>query len=235
MDFSQILKDYKFKTELHAHSFPVSPCGKFSPEEVVELYKEAGVDSIVLTNHLTPLCEGNSPKEIAEKYLSDYRRAKEAARGEINVILGVEIRFEENSNDYLVYGIDEADVEYFASLLPYGIEKFYKEAKNDKNVIIQAHPFRKTVTLGPAEYMDGIESMNMHPGHNSKISVAMQYAKEMNMLVTGGTDFHHPNHQALCLMRTQKEMKDSFDVAQAIKSKATVFDCSGHIIIPYLY
>ena len=33
----------------------------------------------------------------------------------------------------------------------------------------------------------------------------------------------------------EKEMKDSYDVAEAIKSKNVVYDCSGHIVIPYLY
>ncbi len=231
MNFSQILKDYPYTTELHAHSFPVSGCGDFRADEVVKLYREAGVTSLALTNHLTP---GNCG-EGAEFYLEDYRKAREAAGDDINVILGVEMRFTENNNDYLVYGVCEQDIPRFIELIPHGIEYFYKEVKNERNVIIQAHPFRKGITLAPEGSVDGIESLNLHPSHNGKIAIATRHAKLNNMLVTAGTDFHHDGHQALCLMRTANEIKDSYDVADAIKSRDIIFDCSGHIIIPYLY
>ncbi len=235
MNFSSILKDYPYTTELHAHSFPVSACGDFQADKVVDFYKEAGVTSLTLSNHLNPLWAEGSPRELAEKYLSDYLIAKEHAGNDMNVILGVEIRFPENGNDYLVYGVEESDLEHFISLIPYGIENFYKEVKNDKNVIFQAHPLRQNMSPIPFGSVDGIESINMHPSHHAKPSVAFKIAKENNLLVCGGSDFHHKNHHALCLMRTEKEMKNSFDVAEALKSKAGIFDCSGHIIIPYIY
>jgi len=235
MNFSNILSEYSYTTELHAHSFPVSACGDFSPEDVVSFYKEAGVSSLVLTNHLNPhWIEGNK-KERAQEYLSDYKRAKEASNSDINVILGVEIRFPENDNDYLVYGVEESDIELFISLIPYGIKNFYKEAKRNTNLIVQAHPLRKNMVLAPLDSIDGIESINMHPNHHAKPSIAFKYAKDNDLIVTGGSDFHHKGHQALCLMRTEKEMLSSFDVAEQLKSKSAIFDCSGHIIIPYIY
>ena len=75
MDFSKILTDYPYKTELHAHSFPVSSCGDFPADEVVKIYAEAGVDSLVLTNHLSP----HNCDEGVEHYLSDYYKAQKAA------------------------------------------------------------------------------------------------------------------------------------------------------------
>lgn len=231
MDFSQILKSYPYTTELHAHSFPVSACGDFSAQEVVKLYAAAGVRSLVLTNHLSPF----NCAEGVEYYLEDYRKARDAADDSINVILGVEMRFTENSNDYLVYGVSEEDIPRFIELIPYGIDNFYKEVKNDRNVIIQAHPFRKNMVLASEDSIDGIESFNFHPGHNSRVGVGARYAKLCTKLVTCGSDFHHAGHHALCLMRTQNEMKNSYDVAEAIKSRNVVFDASGHIIIPYLF
>ena len=231
MDFSKILTDYPYKTELHTHCFPASPCADLSPEEVVNTYIAAGADSLVITNHLAPY---NCDQGI-ENYLADYRKAREVAGDKINVILGVEMRFAENFNDYLVYGVCEDDIPHFFELLPYGIEKFYKEVKNDRNVIIQAHPFRKNIVLAPEDYIDGIESFNLHPGHNSRVGMGARYAKLCGKLVTCGSDFHHKGQHALSFMRTAEEMKDSYDVARAIKSKDVVFDCSGHIIIPYLY
>ena len=235
MDFSRALDQYRFTTELHAHSFPVSACASLRANEVVEAYVSKNVNSLVITNHLNPLWIDGSPKERAEEYLSDYRIAREAAKNDINVILGVEIRFPENDNDYLVYGACEEDIEHFISLIPYGIESFYKEVKRDNNLILQAHPFRKGMVLAPLSSIDGIESMNMHPSHDGRPAIAFRYAKENRLIVSGGSDFHHKGNQALCLMRTENEIKTSYDVAKALTSKEAIFDCSGHIIIPYMY
>lgn len=231
MNFSEILSSHPYTTELHAHSFPVSACGDFRAEQVVEKYIDAGVRSLCLTNHLGPW----NFELGKDGYLDDYKRAVDAAAGEMNVILGVEMRFTESSNDYLVYGVSEEDIPRFIELIPYGIENFYKEVKTERNLIIQAHPFRKGMTLAPEGSVDGIESLNLHPSHNGRIAIATRYAKLKNMLVTAGTDFHHDGHQALALMRTRAEMKDSYEVADAIRSRDVIFDCSGHIIIPYIY
>ena len=231
MSFSDILNKYRYTTELHAHTYPVSACSDVPPSEAVESYVNAGVTSLTVTNHLNPLWI----KSTAEEYLSDYYAACEAANGRINVILGVEIRFPENDNDYLIYGVDDNDISHFISLLPYGIENFYKEAKTDRNLILQAHPFRKGMVPAPLSAIDGIESMNMHPSHHAKPSIAFKYAKEHGLTVSGGSDFHHRGQHALCLMRTENEIKDSFALAAALKLRSAIFDCSGHMIIPYLY
>lgn len=231
MDFPEILNKFRYTTELHAHSFPVSACADLSPKDVVETYKDAGVNSLVITNHLNPLWIDST----AEEYLCDYYAAREAAGNDINIILGVEIRFLENNNDYLIYGVSEEDVAHFITLLPYGIETFYKEVKNDRNIIIQAHPFRKGMELAPLCAIDGIESINMHPNQHAKPSIAFRYAKQNHLLVSGGSDFHHKGHHALCLMRSEHEIKTSYDVARILRDRSAVFDCSGHIIIPYVY
>lgn len=235
MNFKKILEEYPYTVELHAHTNPASSCGDFPANEAVDFYVAAGVTSLAITNHFnSDLLAGNA-KENIKKYLEDYHLAKETAKDNINVILGIEIRFDGSWNDYLVFGIDENELEFYASLTPYGIENFYKEAKNDRNVIIQAHPFRNNVTLAPVNSIDGIEAYNVHPVHNQRNAFSAQHAKKHDLLVTGGSDFHHVTHHALCLMRTQNALKNSFDVANAIKSRNVVFDCSGSVIIPYLY
>ena len=151
----------------------------------------------------------------------------------MTVILGVEIAFPEYPNDYLVYGISPEDIEYFVTLLPHGIENFYKKAKTDRNVILQAHPFRKNMVLAPLDALDGIEVFNMHPSHNSAVGVAAKFARENNLLICGGSDFHYQNDEALCLVRTENKLRDSYDVADMIKSRDFLFDLSGTLILPY--
>lgn len=235
MNFKNILNDYTYTTELHAHTNPASFCGDFPANEVVDFYRAAGVTTLSITNHFNSTLTVGNLKENIKRYLEDFYLAKESAKNDINIILGIEIRFDGSNNDYLVFGIKEDELPFYAELTPYGIENFYKQAKNERNVIIQAHPFRNGVTLAPVEAIDGIEAFNLHPNHNQRNALAMQHARKNALLVTGGSDFHHVTHHALCLMRTKNELKSSFDVATAIKSKDVIFDCSGNIIIPYIY
>ncbi len=238
MNFQDITNEYKFLTELHAHTKPVSNCGQFTSDEVVNTYLTTSTNTLTLTNHLSDyhLLHGNTPTEIAEYYLSDYYKAKKAAEGTgLYVALGVEIRFSGTHNDYLVYGVSPEDIEKMVPYISTDISTFYREFKNDKNIILHAHPFRDGMESTPIGYVDGIESFNTHPGHNARIAIACRFAKEHDLTVCGGSDYHEKGRHATCLMRTKAVLRDSFDVAAAIKSRDVVFDISGHIVIPYLY
>lgn len=235
-DLKELLTLYPYKTELHTHTWPVSACGHISPETLVARYAALGCHTLTLTNHLNPLWMEGDPKERAKEYLADYHAAIRAAKGTgMTVALGVEIRFPENNNDYLIYGVCPEDVEHFIRLIPYGIRNFYKEAKTDRNVILQAHPFRKGMELAPTDSIDGIETMNMHPDHNSKVARATDYARKHGFLVSGGSDCHEEQAVASCLTRTKTPLADSYDIARTIQEKSMIFDLSGHIVIPHLY
>lgn len=206
---------YKFKTEAHAHTKPASRCSEIIPSEMARIYKELGYDSVVISNHFM---KGYS----TDAFLTDfYETEKEMKKLGMSAILGMEIRFSDvNNNDYLVYGIDENDVykatEFFGST----IEEFYKGFKNERNVILQAHPFREGMVLADKNSIDGIEVYNMHPGHNSKVGFAARYAKENpEFIISGGTDYHHPGHEGMCGILTKKKITDSFMFADILKKK----------------
>ena len=86
----------------------------------------------------------------------------------------------------------------------------------------------------PIRYVDRVETFNCHPVHNPRISFACRLAKENGLLVTGGSDYHEEGGHAVCILRTKQELKNSFDIAQAIKSRDVVFDIFGHTVIPYM-
>lgn len=228
---------YKYKIEAHAHTSPASSCSEILPEDLVKTYKEAGVHAVCLTNHFMrnylPI-----PKEKGlKKHLEDYYKTCEAGeKYGVKIILGLEMRFGlENTNDYLIYGIDEDFIyrayDYFDSTL----EQFYKEMKNDKNLIIQAHPFRKNMVLADKNYIDGIESFNMHPNHNGRIALAHQYAmKEPDFIVTAGSDYHHPGQHATGLILSKTLPENSFQFAELLKSKDYLFRLGGCVAVPYL-
>ncbi len=226
---------YKYRLEAHAHTFPVSPCSEFSPEKLIDIYEALNYDSIVITNHFSLLSFKKLTDKTLSNYILDYKKAVEYAKDKnISVILGMEIRFPENANDYLVYGIDEAFVEKAYTYLDSTLEKFYTEMKNDKNVILQAHPFRDGIVPMSYLFLDGIEIFNMHPGHNSRNSFASKLAlSNPKKLVCGGTDCHHPTHEGGISINTKEKITDSFMFADVLKSKDFIFDISGNKIIPH--
>ena len=114
-----------------------------------------------------------------------------------------------------------------------GIEKFYTDFKNDKNVIVQAHPYRNGMIRANVNFLDGIEVYNMHPSHNSRVAVAAKEAEMMGGIVIGGTDFHYACDTALCITCFKELPKDSFELASAIKQKDYIIKLSGGVILPY--
>lgn len=230
-----LIKAYQYKIDIHTHTLPVSPCSDISPKQLVESYKNIGFDGVVITNHLSAdLLTNKDLKQSLTYYLNDYLAAKhEGEKLGLNVLLGLEVRFPENENDYLIFGIDENDVAKAIAYLKSDYKTFYKNFKNDKNLILQAHPFRNGIKLQDADYIDGIETFNCHPHHNSRIALAVKYAKEYpHFIVTAGTDFHHLGHEGVGCMLFKSLPKDSFELAELLKAKDYLFNISGSIVLP---
>lgn len=227
-----MLEEYKYKTELHAHTKPCSSCSHIPPEEMIEVYKNAGYSSVAITNHL--MYNEDVAVNDPQKYLKDFHKCADLGKNcGISVILGAEIRFKGNCNDYLIYGIEEDEIEKINKLLCTDIDTFYKEYKNDRNVIIQAHPFRDGLFRADVGSLDGIEVFNLHPKHNSRIGVAAKYAKENDMIVTCGSDFHDHGSGALCSVLTKEPVTSSVMLADVLKSRDYIFEISGMKVLPY--
>ncbi len=227
---------YSFKTELHLHTSPVSSCSEIPPEEAVKIYAAEGYDALVVTNHFEPslLHRFADADSCVKWYLRDFYAAQEAGDREgVAVLLGMEIRFTECINDYLVYGVDEEYLKEAYGYLDQGIEKFYRGMHREETVILQAHPFRNSMERADAKFLDGIETFNMHPGHNSRVGMAARYAREKGMIVSAGTDFHHPGHQGMAAMLSKTLPTDSYAVAKILRSRDYLFSIGGCTMFPY--
>lgn len=229
------ISEYKYKIDTHCHTKPVSPCGEILPEELIKGYKETGADAVVITNHFFRSILPPTKEEAVKYWLSDFYKTLDAGeKYGIKVILGMEIRFPQNQNDYLVYGIDEEFVKKAYDYVATDLETFYKTLKDDKNVILQAHPFRNNMELADPSFLDGIEVFNMHPGHNSRVALAYRYAqKHEDFIITAGTDFHHKGHQGMGFLLAKTLPSDSFSFAEILKSKDYLMLLGGCIVIPY--
>ncbi len=99
------MKGYLFDT--HVHTAESSACGEVAAEGVVARYRSLGYNGIIVTDHVNAYNFsklGSTYNEQAENWLKGYRTAKAAAGDGFTVILGMEIRFLDYNNDYLVYG-----------------------------------------------------------------------------------------------------------------------------------
>jgi hypothetical protein len=52
------------------------------------------------------------------------------------------------------------------------------------------------------------------------------------MLLSGGTDFHHPGHEGVCLMRTRQKIETPEDLVKILREKDFLLDIGGCIILP---
>ncbi len=239
---SQLKADYKYKIEAHAHTSPVSPCSEATPKEVVRIYKELGYDAICITNHFflwlfehQDIYQNLTKEEKIDRYLADFYEAKlEGDKLKINVILGAELRFIESENDYLIYGVDRDDLLEIYDHLGGTVENFRKNLNLPNSVFIQAHPFRSPSTPADASLLDGIETFNLHINQNSKIPLAVRYAKENDVNITlSGSDFHHPgtgNEGATALLSKTLPC-DTFEFTEILKSCDYLFEIGGHTIV----
>ncbi len=232
----ELIKEYRYKTELHAHARPVSHCSEFLPEALAEVYGGVGVDTLVLTNHFTPSqVDEQSKEELVRDYWDCFTDVREAAKKEgFSAVFAMEIRFRESNNDYLLYGITREDLPFLYDCVKsgMGIREFYRAFHREDVVILQAHPFRNGCEPIEGEFLDGMEVFNMHPGHNSRVAFAARRAREDGLLLSGGTDFHHPGHEGVCLMRTRQKIETPEDLVTVLREKDFLLDIGGCIILP---
>ena len=226
--------EYPCRIELHAHTTPASKCSEITPEQMVQSYKDIGFDALVLTNHFLRK-DDMSKEEYIDFYMADYERTREAGeRLGLKVYLGTEIRFTENSNEFLIFGVTRSMLEDIYDLLPYGVANFRQQYSMPDSLFIQAHPMRKNSTPVAPELLDGVEVFNTHPHHDSKIGPTALFAQKNKMeIITGGSDFHHPNlnHEGLSAMRTRCLPEDSFGLAAILKEKDYILEVGRGILI----
>lgn len=185
------MKGYLFDT--HVHTKESSSCGRVSAAEIVERYKKLGYDGIIITDHVSKSQfskYGSTYGEQALRHLEGYKTAKALETEGFKVIYGMEIRFLENDNDYLLYGFDE-DFVFSRDLTEYETLEDFRPVVEENNLIIfQAHPFRCNMTVIDQSLIDGVEVYNGHGDHNSSNDIAYHWAQKYSHRMLSGSDFH---------------------------------------------
>lgn len=182
----------KYIIEGHCHTKDSSPCGQIYAEDLIKLYKNKNYAGIIITDHFSYSVFKNQDtwKEICDKFLLGYRNAKKLESiYNIKIYLGMEIRFNDSYNDYLIYGITEEFL-YSNEWIYMKSLKELKEICQNKYLIIQAHPFRGGNYLAELSLLDGIEINNTNPNNVCNNHLAYEAWKNTNLIPTIGCDFH---------------------------------------------
>lgn len=209
----------KYLIEIHSHTEETSNCGEIPAAEVVKVYNSFGYNGIVITDHLHSytfkrkpyLNENSAWDEKIDCFLKGYKAALKAAEQYegFRVYLGCELRFDENDNDYLVFGLSEDKLRGMDGILSMSTEEGIRYVQSLGCAVIQAHPFRNRCTVLQPGITDGIEIYNGHPGHDSRNDIAAHWAEKFNIKIrTCGSDFHgefDPNCGILTDMLPQNE------------------------------
>ena len=187
----------QFKTELHAHTSEVSPCGHVTAPEVADRFIQEGYSSLVITNHYSGYIIDNlkgSWREKMDYYMHPYYLMREHAADRLNVILGCELRFEGNENGFLV---------------------------------VQAHPFRNEIQIVPPELLDGMETFNGTPSYDGRNSIANEWAKRYSLICTSGSDFHNPDQHGTGGILTSAAIRTGEELVTVLKSGNYILHCEG--------
>jgi predicted metal-dependent phosphoesterase TrpH len=188
----------------------------------VRLYHEAGYTGIIVTDHYSRRFFKIHPFSKWERridfFLKGYRSAfAEGERLGMDIQLGMELRFDENPNDYLVYGISEEFLKSHKKLYRLGLKGFRKLIAGSGIVIVQAHPFRTNMVTAAPELIDGVEVYNGNPRHDSANHLAEKYAREHGLKMLSGSDFHQPVDAGRGGIIVEERIKNG-SFAEAIKN-----------------
>jgi len=212
-----------FIIDPHIHTAEVSPCGKVNASRLVSLYKMAGYQGLIVTDHLSTYCpifqEPKPWKEKIDLFFTGYDLIKKIGESAGLVILpGFELTFNKAPNDYLVYGIDKAWLYRHENLLESSIEVFSREISGTDALIIQAHPFRKRLIPREKPHIHGIEVYNGNPRHDSQNTKAREYAEQRSLLSSSGSDFHQEDDCCRGGMRFSKPVLNIEDFIFGVRS-----------------
>lgn len=211
------------KIDLHIHTTGFSNCGQLSAAEIVSLYRAAGYDAIVITNHFNRISlkwfQGNGGGDYLESYFGTVDQA--AALGRkcgLTVLGGFELRFDCNANDYLVYGMSKEQCRDFENIFAMTPAEFGEFARTSGILFYQAHPFRNGMTVTPPEHLFGIEVMNTHPRHDSRNDIALAWAEKYQLHRIAGSDCHRLDDIGSSAIFTDHPVKTIDDLVHVLKN-----------------
>lgn len=210
--------------ELHAHTKENSACGHVGIVDLIEKYRAKGYDAVVITDHLNDWTVGikDADKDwdgFVDKFYSPVREGREyAEKYGMRIFFGCEMRFENDENDYLVYGITPELLKANPDIRKTNIEKFHELAQKNGFLVFQAHPFRDNMKITPVKHLDGIEVNNGNPRQSSRNDFARLWADTFGLRMISGSDFHEDGDEGVGGIITARDIKDEKELCELLLS-----------------
>lgn len=182
--------DKFIKIDPHVHSNGISRCSQVTCEEIIDAKIELGYEGAVLTNHCQEwYYPEEEHKNFVERVIEDFARGKAYAdKKNFRFYLGLEVSLMlPHYADWLLYGVTEAFLRSSPCLYKLSQKELFELCEKWGIVLVQAHPYRQS-PCNP-KYMHGVE-INCTGGDLDKIPLVEAFAKEHDLLVTCGTDYH---------------------------------------------
>lgn len=217
------MKQYLY--DPHTHTAETSKCGYLNAADVVDRYVKNGFSGLVVTDHLHPeylsrIDTEHDWQKVMDHFLSGYHASKQ--RGDelgFDVILGAELRFPENDNDYLVYGIDEQWLRSNPYMCCMSAQEFYDKF-HDQVLIIHAHPYREGSAPVQETAVDGAEIINANPRHDNHNDMAWALCcRNPQYLRLAGSDTHRSGDEARAGVILPECVHDSYAYKRMIETK----------------
>ena len=215
----------EFLFDPHTHTAETSKCGHLPAAEVVDRYVRNGFSGLVVTDHLHPeylsrIDKDHDWNKVMDHYLSGYHASRK--RGDevgFQVILGAELRFPENDNDYLVYGIDEDWLRSNPYVCCTSAREFFRKF-HDQVLIIHAHPYRDGNTVVFEDAVHGTEIINGNPRHDNHNDLALDLARRHpGFFRLAGSDTHQAGDEARAGVILPEKPADSFAYKDLIEQR----------------
>ena len=211
------------KIELHTHTSEISSCSHLTVNEIIDLYIEAGYDAMVIANHFNSETADEVNAEFYEDFIDKFwgvlDEAMEIGRKKgLLVLPALELRFDCNVNDYLVYGMNREMCRNCKNLFAMTPDEFSVYAKENGVLFYQAHPFRNRMTVVNPAILFGIEVQNTHPRHDSRNDIAMAWAEKYNLHKIAGSDCHQKCDVGSSAVITEYAVKNIQDLIYILKN-----------------
>ena len=211
------------KIDLHVHTSDISFCGRLSAEQTISLYREAGYDAIVITDHFSAenadMWKTHGVDNFTEYYFEKQKNAIEFGKKQgLLVLPGCEFRFKGSCNDYLVYGLNEELVKNHPEVYDMTPDSFSEFAQENGILFYQAHPFRNGMKVINPALLFGIEVMNNHPRHDSRNDIALYWAEKFGLHKIGGSDCHQLEDVGTAGIETDYPVQTINDLIHVLKN-----------------
>lgn len=216
-----------YRYELHSHTSECDRDAHLSARELVHLYKDAGYDGMVITDHYIERfytlwfpedVAGLTHEQQVHRWLKGFRTARE--EGEkigFTVLPGAEVRFDGKPNDYLIYGLHEDFFYKVPRLNELGSLDALLALLPETVCVVQAHPFRNDMTVADPRNLFGLEVFN--GGTEAfRNRLARMYAEHYGMPMTSGSDVHELERLAKGGIQTEVKIQTPEDLVAVLRS-----------------